>query len=98
MSTLTGPDGVVIDGWRPRLIDAIRVALHAALPWATVSDSDVTRLVGCSRMAFDRSDPGPDVWTRWLATAAQQGVEFTVEPRVTANGTSWKATARMVPR
>lgn len=85
-------------GWRPTIATALRVAVHAALPWADVADVDVARLLGCSRQAFDRRDPDPAVWTRWLATAAQQGVEFEIVPNVTAAGTSWKATARMVPR
>lgn len=98
MSTLIGTDTAVLDGWHPTVARALRVAVRAALPWADVSDRTLAGLLGCGRMAFGRPDPAPDVWTRWLACAADQGVEFEVVPRVTANGTSWRATARVVGR
>lgn len=98
MSTITGPDGVSLDGWRPTVAQALRVAVRDALPWAVLNDRDIAGLLGCGRMAFGRPDPAPDVWARWLASAAEQGVEFEVTPKVTPAGMSWKAVARVVTR
>lgn len=96
MTTLIDTEGAVLDGWRPTLAQALRVAVHAALPWADVSDRTLAGLLGCGRMAFNRHDPSSDVWARWLASAADQGVEFKVKSKVTPGGTSWKAVARVV--
>lgn len=98
MTTLVDTETVVLDGWRPRLIDAIRVALHVALPWVTVLDADVCSLLGCSRMAFARPDPAPSTLAEWLESARRQGVDLRVESVQTPAGTSWRAVARVVTR
>lgn len=95
MSALIDSTTAVLDGWRPRLIDAIRVALRGALPWVSVNDSDVCDLLGCSRMAFDRPDPAPGTLSAWLENARRQGVALRVESVQTPNGTSWRASAQI---